>query len=930
MSTSPQVVAEIERIVLSEIDIEQQNEDRLTPLHQAARGRNENTLRALIELGANIEAKDKDEQTPLHQAVHFQRENTIRALIELGANIEAKDKTEKTPLHYAARTSRDNTLRLLIELGADIEAKDKDEHTPLNQAVQFDIENTIRALIELGANIETKDKYEQTPIHYAARSIRDNALRLLIELGADIEAKDKNGQTSLHQTAQSGNQNLIRTLVELGADIEAKDKNGQTPLHNVTRFGRENTLRLLIELGADIESKDRDERTPLHVAAQSDKENIIRILVELGADIEAKDRDEKTPLHNAARFGGENTLRVLIELGADIEAKDGDEKTPLYNAVRSYRENTLRLLIELGAEITEEMLIRSSGRIRDILETAPAMVKKKLEKCNQDLDSTRQSLDSCNTTISGVPGMRTEIQNLQSNLNSVREDLRVCRSTRSQVPEQVPRQSIPTTNSTNGTEFLNPNILDMEGFDTIFQMDTTVREFLNEEPGNFVIFEGDTPHLIMSESVKRFSEDGMVLGCFKVGYTSDTNVADELFNGNRLGTIYGYVPLSDLLEAISMVNQGRKIFKLGESTRTVPAVTGRNFFEAGGGMVSANHCQAGASGPVRNIIPVELRFDANVPESVNDITFITNAINIVTNRTTSGTFPIVNEITSTASDLGINAGDGLRFVVRWSDPPSNDMDENIEKLLSIFQPKINNLTIDHGHPSNGKSTISFIRDMVGLKEFSLLKGGGRKNGYGVRSVVTSVMKHKESLQTISLDEIDKKIPSFKDFSVLDRFTAYFTEDSFLGDILSHPSCSHVKLISRVSFSREPRIDAASGVKHLEIDFPDYTGSFSFLDKMTKLQTVKINAPLAQPISSSSHSFIWEIVAPTAPDAAPAPAAPAPAFFSAPAVAAIRNPAFRRPAPAQGHPLAEGGFTFGVAPQNRESNRERRRRLIRRS
>ena len=144
--------------------------------------------------------------------------------------------------------------------------------------------------------------------------------------------------------------------------------------------------------------------------------------------------------HYAAQFGEENILRALIELGANIEAKNKYEETPLHQAAQFGKENTFRALIDLGAQIT------------------PSTVKSNLEKCNldlnstkRDLDSTRQSLDSCNTTISEVPGIRTEIQNLQSNLNSVREELRVCRRT-------------------SGTEFLNPKILDMEGFDTIFQM----------------------------------------------------------------------------------------------------------------------------------------------------------------------------------------------------------------------------------------------------------------------------------------------------------------------------------------------------------------------------------------------------------------------------------------------------------------------------
>lgn len=700
-----------------------------------------------------------------------------------------------------------------------------------------DKEDAVRAVVELGVDIESKDIMKQTPLHAAASRGKDDNVRTLVELGANIEAENRNKQTPLHVAALSGHESTVRTLVELGANIESEDKYQQTPLHNATNQGKENTVRALVGLGANIEAENNDNKTPLHAAASTifghGLENMVRVLVELGAKI------TDNIILDSSSLG---VKQILVDHPSYALRGGG-------NVQEVQEPQNDRTGTRLGARREEEEEQRGTVTQE---ERVPPMLRRKLERCTKDLEVYQRDLTSC----------ENQRASLQRDLDSAQEELRMSNTISTQVPELrsriqdlqhqlsasvSERTSTSTTTSTSPpglrTVFLHPKVLDTEGFDTIYQMDTSVKDFLGEDPGNFVIFEGDNPHLIMSESVRRYADDGMVLGCFRIGYTGDTNVADELFNGNRLGTIYGYVPLGDLLGAMSMVEQGRKIFKLGESTRTVPSVIGRNFYEVGGGMSSANHCQGGASGPVRSIMAVELKYDANVPESVNDLTFLTNAVNVVTNRTTLGTSPIVQQIVSQASNLGISTGDSLRFIVRWSGV-TNDMDDKIEKLLAVFQPRINSLVIDHGHSSSGRSTISFIRDMVGLKHFSLVKGGGPKNGYGIRSVIASLMKHKDTIESIDVDEIDSKIPSLKEFTSLNNFEAAFSDERFLGDILSHPTCSTVKLTSRVSFSSAPVVTTDSGVENVVIDFPEYTGSLSFLLNMKKLKNVSIDAPFA--------------------------------------------------------------------------------------
>ena len=83
------------------------------PLHRAAGGGHEATVRLLLDREAGIEAKDYRELTPLHKAAVSGHEATVRLLLDRGANIEAKDYDDLTPLQWAIVARRKAVVRLL-------------------------------------------------------------------------------------------------------------------------------------------------------------------------------------------------------------------------------------------------------------------------------------------------------------------------------------------------------------------------------------------------------------------------------------------------------------------------------------------------------------------------------------------------------------------------------------------------------------------------------------------------------------------------------------------------------------------------------------------------------------------------------------------------------------------------------------------------
>ena len=64
-----------------------------------------NVLRALIDYGADINAQNRDGQTPLMIAARERNAQTVKFLIENKANLKAKDKSGKTAADYVKNNS---------------------------------------------------------------------------------------------------------------------------------------------------------------------------------------------------------------------------------------------------------------------------------------------------------------------------------------------------------------------------------------------------------------------------------------------------------------------------------------------------------------------------------------------------------------------------------------------------------------------------------------------------------------------------------------------------------------------------------------------------------------------------------------------------------------------------------------------------------
>ena len=107
----------------------------------------------LVEVcGLNANEIDIYGQTPIYYSVRDHKLETVKVMIDLGANINIEDKYGQTCLFYAIRVGHYDIVELLIEKGANVNQVDKKKRTPYSFAEKYNFQNICDLLLKNGAN----------------------------------------------------------------------------------------------------------------------------------------------------------------------------------------------------------------------------------------------------------------------------------------------------------------------------------------------------------------------------------------------------------------------------------------------------------------------------------------------------------------------------------------------------------------------------------------------------------------------------------------------------------------------------------------------------------------------------------------------------------------------------------------------------------
>ena len=285
-------------------------------------------LQNLLKDNDIVNMKDQQRQTPLHNAAGNGYVKVAQFLLANGADINARDQNNATPLLMASALGRKSMVELLLTNGGDVNAFG---NYPSYLEGQF---------------------LDGQPLHFAINEGRLAVAEILLAHGADVNGKcGPKGQghtrTTLHLAVEKGHLETTRLLLAKGADVNATDVFGRTPLMLAVNGRMERTVRLLLENGADVDAQDINANSVLHMAAWHSTGALAAIL-EKKPNLEAKDRDDRTPLFNALH--NLPAAEMLLEAGANPNANCKDRSLLFYAVTRLKSKAAVKLLLDYKAD----------------------------------------------------------------------------------------------------------------------------------------------------------------------------------------------------------------------------------------------------------------------------------------------------------------------------------------------------------------------------------------------------------------------------------------------------------------------------------------------------------------------------------------------------------------------------------------------------
>lgn len=207
-------------------------------LEEAVAAGNLTLVRSLLAACPDVNAENFDGRTPLLIASMNGRLETLRFLLELGADTRATTNStgqgSVNALELAALHGHAEVVKALLQAGADPKGRG-DGPSALHWAVMGGNGEVIKVLGTNPALREAKTPGHGTPLHLAVRDKQLQAVKTLLDLGASVNSRDDQGRTPLHTAVSEGVMEAITMLLQAGADPAAKDKNGNTPLALASR-----------------------------------------------------------------------------------------------------------------------------------------------------------------------------------------------------------------------------------------------------------------------------------------------------------------------------------------------------------------------------------------------------------------------------------------------------------------------------------------------------------------------------------------------------------------------------------------------------------------------------------------------------------------------------------------------------------------------
>ncbi|XP_013142883.1 PREDICTED: serine/threonine-protein phosphatase 6 regulatory ankyrin repeat subunit B isoform X2 [Papilio polytes] len=329
------------------------------PLLLAVEAGNQSMVRELLsaQTAEQLKASTPAGDTALHLAARRRDVDMARILVDYGAAVDATNGAGQTALHIAAAEGDEPLVKYFYGVRVNASITDNEDRTPMHLAA----ENGHAAIIELladkfKASIFERTKDGSTLMHIASLNGHADCAMMLFKKGVYLHMPNKDGARSIHTAARYGHVGIINTLLQKGESVDVTTNDNYTALHVAVESCKPAVVETLLGYGADVHIRGGKQReTPLHIAARiPDGDKCALMLLKSGAGPNKATEDGMTPVHVSAKYGNLATLLLLLEDGGDPLRKTKSGETPLHMACRSCQPDIVRHLIDFVKETKGE------------------------------------------------------------------------------------------------------------------------------------------------------------------------------------------------------------------------------------------------------------------------------------------------------------------------------------------------------------------------------------------------------------------------------------------------------------------------------------------------------------------------------------------------------------------------------------------------
>jgi ankyrin repeat protein len=318
----------------------------MAPLQMAAMGGHRETVRLLVEHGANVFTYDVSD-SPFRYAALVGNLEMFKLLEQLREKYRDRMRAGRREIYYyreamksAIQQGHSQIVAHLVDQERDIRAELMEYG--LSEAAEEGQVEVVRILLDRGGQV-----YASPALYKAAESVCDKPepdvtmeryiaiAKLLIDSGADVNAKDRTGSTPLLRAARnlrsyehkSVNTDFFELLIEKGADVNAacRELRGELALICAVRADNLELAAMLLEAGADPlaakEISGRD-RTVLEIARDDSSKDMVELLAKYAE-----------PGYGELKKRFEGTMKQFVEA---VTKKDDEALMLVTSARREY------------------------------------------------------------------------------------------------------------------------------------------------------------------------------------------------------------------------------------------------------------------------------------------------------------------------------------------------------------------------------------------------------------------------------------------------------------------------------------------------------------------------------------------------------------------------------------------------------------------